>query len=864
MRFRRAFWLILALAAGTSVAGAIWSEIYTEASWFASLGYAKVFWKVLGFKALSFFMFGGCVFLFLWANLRVAGGRRLWPLATLLGILMGAVAVGSWERVLMWAYSVPFGCKDPIFGRDLGFYIFSLPFYRLLYRIGLWTTFLAVASVGSFYLMGRGIWVGPSGPRLSPKASKHLLFLLGTFFLLLAVVYALRPYFLLYSERGVAFGAGYADLHGTLPGYRFLFVLCLAGALRAIWNVRRPGWRWMGYLVGGTVAGAFVLTVLLPGFIQQFSVKPNELSKEGPYISHNIRFTRLAYGLDRVREVSFPAEKAPTLEEIRREEATLSNIRLWDHRPLIQTYKQLQEIRLYYDFRNVDVDRYEVGGKVVQVMLAAREMTLDKLPRRARTWVNGHLKFTHGYGICMSPVNFVTPEGLPVLWIKDIPPRSDVGLEVERPEIYYGEATEDYVLVCTKTPEFDYPMGDKNVYTTYEGKGGVRIGGFLGRLAFAWRFSDLKLVLSGYITSETRVLFHRRVPERVRTVAPFLEYDHDPYVVLADGRLFWFIDSYTTTDMFPYSEPVEFGGRRINYIRNSCKVVVDAYDGKVRFYVVDPDDPLLKVYRRAFPELFLPISDMPPSLREHLRYPLDLFSVQARIYSLYHMEDPQVFYNQEDLWAVPYEIYEEERQEMVPYYVFMRLPGEEGQGFLLMLPFTPKSKPNMVAWMGAHCDPDRYGELVVYKLPKEKLIYGPMQVEARIDQDPEISREFTLWGQKGSSVIRGNLLAIPVGRSFIYVEPVYLQATGSKMPELKRVIVAVGDELAMRPTLREALEAVTGARPAGPRPELARKALLIYEGALKKLKQGDWAGYGEKMEELGKVLRELAGSQEMH
>jgi len=498
---------------------------------------------------------------------------------------------------------------------------------------------------------------------------------------------------------------------------------------------------------------------------------------------------------------------------------------------------------------------------VVQVMLAARELTTDKLPERARTWVNRRLKFTHGYGICMSPVNSITPEGMPVLWIRDIPPKSRAGLDVLRPGLYYGEASGGYVLVRTKTPEFDYPMGDRNVYTTYEGKGGVPVGGFLRRSAFAWRFSDLKFLLSEYITPESRVLFHRRVSKRVRRVAPFLIYDQDPYIVLADGRLFWIVDVYTTADTFPYSEPVQFGRRRINFIRNSCKAVVDAYDGRVRFYIVDPEDPVLRTYRRAFPELFRPLSEMPSSLREHLRYPLDLFSVQVRMYSLYHMRDPQVFYNQEDLWAVPYEIYEESRQEMVPYYVVMRLPGEEKQRFLLMLPLTPSSKPNMVAWMGAHCDPDRYGELMVYKLPKEKLIYGPMQVEARIDQDTEISREFTLWGQKGSSVIRGNLLAIPIGRSFLYVEPVYLQSTGSRMPELKRVIVAIGDRLAMRPTLREALDAVFGREPAAPeeRPELARRALLLYERALENLREGDWAGYGEKMKELGEVLRKLGG-----
>ena len=510
-------------------------------------------------------------------------------------------------------------------------------------------------------------------------------------------------------------------------------------------------------------------------------------------------------------------------------------------------------------------------------MIAPREIEISRLAQQAQTWVNQRLKYTHGYGFCMSPVNEVTPGGLPVFSVKDIPPKTSADLPIERPEIYYGEQTGLYVIVNTREQEFDYPKGDGNVYSTYEGTGGVPMGSFFRRLAFAWRFSDAKILLTGYITPESRIMFHRSINQRYRTVAPFLRYDHDPYLVVADGKLYWIQDAYTTTSMIPYSEPTRISPtERINYMRNSVKAVIDAYTGEMRFYVIDESDPLIATYRKIFPDLFRSFGEMPASLKAHIRYPVDLFMLQANMYNTYHMRDPQVFYNQEDVWSIPSEIYGEKEQQMLAYYIIMRLPEEDREEFLLMLPMTPTKKNNMVAWMSAKCDLDEYGKLLIYKLPKDKLIYGPMQIEAKINQKPDISREFTLWGQRGSSVIRGNLLAIPIEQSFLYVEPIYLQSTESQIPQLKRVIVSYENRLAMAETLEEALREVFGDELKKPvrapiseegtskisentKPDLPRSAMEHYNRAQEYLRNGQWAKYGEEMKALRKVLEELSG-----
>jgi uncharacterized membrane protein (UPF0182 family) len=671
-------------------------------------------------------------------------------------------------------------------------------------------------------------------------------------------------------------------------------------------NAFKPGNKLI--LIGGGVWVGCILifSMVLPLAVQKFVVKPNELTKESEYITHNIDYTRKAYNLNKIKVVDFQVNDKLSLEEVKKQDATIQNIRIWDERPLLQTYRQIQAIRLYYDFHNVDVGRYTIGNKYRQLMLAARELVVNQLPPQANTWVNRHLTYTHGYGLAASPVNEVTSEGLPVLFIKDLPPVSDVDLKIDRPEIYYGEKTDQYVLVNTKSKEFDYPKGDSNVYASYQGKGGVPIHSFMRRLLYAVEFRDPQILFTNYLRPESRIMYKRGIHRRVKAIAPFLAYDRDPYLVISGGRLYWFLDAYTTSDMYPYSTRSygPFNKELINYIRNSVKVVVDAYNGDANFYLIDEKDPIAAAYRNIFPGLLKPFEKMPDDLKKHVRYPKDLFNIQAAAYTKYHMEETQVFYNQEDLWQLPDEMYGDSRQKMDPYYIIIKLPEGEKEEFLLMLPFTPSKKDNMIGWLAARSDLPNYGNLIVYKLPKEKLIYGPMQIEARIDQQTEISRELSLWDQKGSSVIRGNLLAIPVCDSFIYVEPIYLEAQqeersgapagessrglgksrgkqasaspsrekarASALPELKRVIAAFGNRVAMEDSLDKALMSVLGGETSvteGSIPAakevlqsspLGVQALEHYNNAKDLLRQGNWTGYGEELDKLEKVLKRLA------
>ncbi|MDX2500676.1 MAG: UPF0182 family protein, partial [Deltaproteobacteria bacterium] len=650
-----------------------------------------------------------------------------------------------------------------------------------------------------------------------------------------------------------------------------------------------------------------VLANGLPIIVQQFVVKPNELAKESPFIAHNIEFTRKAYNLNNIKEVDFQINEALSAEEVRGHDVTIQNIRVWDERPLLQTYRQIQAIRLYYDFRNMDVDRYMIDNTYRQVMLSARELVVNQLPPQANTWVNRHLIYTHGYGLAMSPVNEVTSEGLPELMIKDLPPVSNIDLKVDRPEIYYGEKTDEYILVKTSTQEFDYPRGDKNVYTNYEGKGGVTIDSFLKRLLFAIEFQDPQILFTTYLKPDSRILFNRRIKQRVKAIAPFLAYDSDPYLVVSGGRLYWIQDAYTISNMYPYSKRSKnpFRSTGINYIRNSVKVIINAYDGDVSFYRIDEQDPIVATYATVYPELFKPLAEMSADLKKHLRYPIDKFEIQVQTYARYHMQDIQVFYNQEDLWEPPDEIYGDNRQMMKPYYIIIKLPEEDKEEFLLMLPYTPAKKDNMIGWLAARSDFPNYGNLIVYKLPKDQLVYGPMQIEARVDQQTEISRELSLWDQRGSRVIRGNLLAIPISDAFIYVEPIYLEAkqeaqrpvpvpqsqsgvkpqkqqgvrparegstTTAGLPELKRVIVAIGNRVVMEERLDQALNRVLGSEIAqsgevsaivpetGEKSELNARALEYYYKAKEYLREGDWAGYGRELDKLENILKQLSNT----
>jgi len=871
---------------------------YSEWLWFSSLGYGDVYATILQTKVLLFFsaaviFFGLFLGNFLLATrLAPKTEARSWPWAmvilgtVLLSLVLGLVAQGNWQVVLRFFSGQPFGVADPVFHREIGFYVFSLPFFHLLraWLMGaLIITFLGSAGVYAFSYLVQRLSFDLARPVLAHVGGLAVA-ILGLF----AWGYWLGIWELVFSERGVVFGASYADMHAKLPAQWILVAVVLICMVILLVSLLRRDFRWALYGIGGWIVAAIIIGGIFPGLVQRFQVQPNELALERPYIEYNIEYTRQAFALNRVEEQSFPAEESPSPQDVAQNEVTVNNIRLWDHRPLKDTYNQIQSIRLYYDFHDVDVDRYIIDSQYRQVMLSARELSAEKLAGEAQTWVNRRLQFTHGYGVVLSPVNEVSADGLPALLVKDIPPVGD--FDIEWPQIYFGEKTNHYVIVKTKTQEFDYPMGDENVYGHYQGKDGVSIGSFLRRLVYAWQFGDLNILISGELTPESRVLYYRNIRERVNNLAPFLKLDDDPYLVVIDGRLFWIQDAYTATGHYPYSEPLDGG---LNYIRNSVKAVIDAYHGSVTFYVTDPEDALIQTYQAIFPKLFVPAEQMPEALRVHLRYPEGMFNIQASVYQSYHMRDARVFYNREDLWAVPREVYRGKEQPMESYYIIMRLPDEEKEEFLLMLPFTPVNKNNTIGWLAARCDGENYGKLLAYHFPKERLVYGPSQIENRIQQDTVITEQLALWGRGGSRVIRGNLLLIPLGKSNLYVEPVFLEAEAGGLPQLKRVIVAAGDQIAMGPTLEESIVAVFGSEAAPTEPVvepptpmepeepptepaveppapaepvkpaatditgLVEEAQQHYDSAQQYLREGDWAGYGKELDALKAVLDRL-------
>ena len=915
--------------------------VYPNWLWFKNLDFAPVFWTMIvarfGLVAVIWFVMIVllAVNLFIAQRLNPTGGQRSAaefggiPISgnTLDNLILAAILIVSffiasraseqWNMVLSFLNQQPFEKTDPIFSKDIGFYVFSLPFYMFVREQLLIMLLFAGLVTVIWYIRDGGVqFIGeviladnrPSSMpkvKIAEKVSNHLLVLAGIMVLLVALGYHLKAYGLLYSTQGPAFGASYTDVQVRLPVFRVLMVVSVLWSLFLIYNAFRPKMKLLLISGGVWIVAILVLGNGLPILVQQVVVKPNELAKESPFIAHNIEFTRKAYNLDNIKEVDFETDEELSAEEISGHDVTIQNIRVWDERPLLQTYRQIQAIRLYYDFANMDVDRYMIDNTYRQVMLAARELVVNQLPPQAGTWVNRHLIYTHGYGLAMSPVNEVTSEGLPQLMIKDLPPVVDIDLKIDRPEIYFGEKTDQYILVKTSTQEFDFPKGDKNVYTDYQGKGGVAIDSFLKRLLFAVEFQDPQILFTTYLKPESRIMFNRRIKQRVKALAPFLAYDTDPYMVVSGGRLYWIQDAYTISNMYPYSKRSKnpFRSLGLNYIRNSVKVIIDAYDGDVSFYTIDEQDPILKTYAQTYPDLFEPLAKMPADLKKHLRYPTDKFEIQVQTYARYHMQDIQVFYNQEDLWEPPDEIYGDNRQLMKPYYIIIKLPQEDREEFLLMLPYTPAKKDNMIAWLAARSDLPNYGNLIVYKLPKEKLVYGPMQIEARIDQQTEISRELSLWGQRGSRVIRGNLLAIPMSNAFIYVEPIYLEAkqeaqrpvpvpqsqsgvkpqtqqaakparkgstTTASLPELKRVIVVLGNRVVMEKKLDMALNRVLegeAARIKEASPliseseavsDIGIQALRYYNEAKNYLRQGDWEGFGRELEKLENILKQLS------
>lgn len=894
---------------------------YTDWLWFQELGYQGVFLRTYNAKLLVFVATFTVAFLFLFTNLRLArraltrpqfilgtteDGRPivveskslaslLLPVAVVVSVIVAVSAANHWLEWLSALNAVSFNERDVLFNRDVSFYVFELPILVLVRQQALLLTVLALGSSALIYLLSGNVSMEPRygvafWPRmnLATGARRHLMVLLSVLFALMAwgTWLELPQTLLSGAANQVVFGASHTDVYARIPFIRVSLVVLSLASLVALWQGFGPQ-RWplpaviVAYVVVTTAGGVYA------GFVQRFVVTPNEQTKEEPFIRYNIEATRKAYALDRVEERELSGEGSLTAADITANAGTIENIRLWDHQPLLQTFSQIQEIRTYYDFVNVDNDRYTIDGKYRQVMLSLRELNSESLPNRS--WVNERLTFTHGYGLTLGPVNEVTTSGQPVLFVRDLPPVSEVDLTITEPSVYFGELSSDYALVKTLQPEFHYPRGEDNVTTTYTGTGGVQLSSLARRVMFAIRFGAANILITNQITGDSRIMYHRRIADRVRAIAPFLEYDADPYPVVADGRIFWIQDAYTTSESYPYATP--FDGPRTNYIRNSVKVVIDAYHGATSFYISEPDDPIVQTISRIFPGMFRPMSDMPESLRSHVRYPERIFKVQASAFATFHMTNPQVFYNKEDQWQVPVIDGETNAAPMQPYYTIMRLPGEKDTEFIQMLPFTPRLKDNLSAWLVARSDGDYYGRLIVFQFPKQKVVFGPRQIVARINQDQTIAPQITLWNQQGSQVIQGTLLVIPIEESLLYVRPLYLRSAGGRIPELKRVIVAYQEQIVMAETLTQGLvqifgrsvatalspdrrtdTAAGGQDPAVPVPatagtgtgtvdasfvNLAEQAAGHFERATAAQREGNWALYGEEMKKLGEVLAQL-------
>jgi len=876
---------------------------FVDLWWFREVGYDVVFVRTLVTRLLLFLagalLAGAMMYLNLTIALRgvapepmvvqagdsvrtidvgAVGLRMRRPIALLFAFFTGIGVSGTWSTVLQAIHGTSFAAQDPVFGRDIGWYVFTLPaiatLLAVLTSLVVFTLFVVVPT----YFFRRDIIVLPNRLRIEPSAQLHLAILLAAYFVLAALrLWLVDSAALLQSTTGPLVGASYTDLHATLPALRVSAFAAVAAAILLVVGALRRQLGWFGFLaIGSYLLVAVVGRGVVPALVQKLVVAPTELTRETPFLARHIEATRRAWGLDRVEVRDLEGEPNLTMEKIRANAATIENVRLWDRGPLLRTFGQLQEIRTYYDFVQVDDDRYWIDGRYRQVLLSPRELNVASLP--TRTFINEHLTFTHGMGLTMSPVNQVTTQGLPVLFIKDLPPSATGSLKVTRPQIYYGEMANEYVFTGTRQREFDYPAGDENVYATYNGKGGVRVGNVLRRLVLAMHFGSAKILLSGDITGDSRILYHRNIGERVRKALPFLTLDRDPYLVVTpEGTLKWLQDAYTTTSRYPYSYR---GPDNATYMRNSVKVVVDAYDGTLEAYAADPGDPVLKTWSAAFPGIFRPFAEMSDDLRAHIRYPDDLFRTQAALYTTYHMDQAEEFYHREDQWQIPVV---NPGEESVPYmrHIIMRLPDEPEAEFIYMAPFTPRGKDNLAAWIVARNDGANYGKLRVYRFPRQSLVFGPRQIENRINQDTEIARQVSLWDQRGSQVIRGDLLVIPIDEALLYVQPLYLQAEGGRIPELKRVLVAYENQVVMRETLEQALQALfagggdvpvaravpvtpEAAAPAGAPSQtsaalqqMLQEARRLYQSAIEAQREGDWARYGEEMRRLGELLERI-------
>ena len=845
---RRPLLLLLIALAIVFFGGRAALSYYVDVLWFKSLGYEDVFFRTLRLQWGVFAAFAAATFVILYGSFLalkrahlpdlpeghtiLIGGQpiklpvepvlRVIALvaALLIALATGAAVSGQWTALALYWYApaASGGLVDPIFGRPLSFFLFTLPAWQII--LG-WLLTLAVmiCAVAAVFVLITG------GARaISGRLSRHVSLPwsgLSISFAFLLLVFAANAYVSrferLLEDHTIFSGVTYTGAHVIVNGMLVVAAAMAVGAAIAIANVRAQRGRWLLFAVA-PAAVCYVVLQVVAWYVSSFIVKPNELVREKPYIEFNTAMTRQAYGLNGVSQREFPAETTVAAADATNNQATLQNIRLWDWRALQDTLRQIQEIRTYYDFPDIDIDRYNIDGKTREVMLAARELNVDKLPESSQNWINEKLIYTHGYGITMNPVNGFTPEGLPDLMLSNMPVQSTVSsLQVKRPEIYFGELTNTDVYVKTRQQEFNYPQGQTNNLSSYEGTGGIAIDGFLRRLIIAFDRDDLgKLPFSDDVNNGSRLLMRRNIRDRVAELAPFLTFDPDAYIVLGeDGRLSWIMDGFTVSDSYPYSTHYLLGNGSTNYMRNSVKAVVDAYDGTTTFYVFDAEDPIIGAYRQIFPSLFKDASQMPAGLRKHVRYPELLLKLQAEVYGLYHMTDAEAFYNREDLWTVASEVGmsdagEQRTQVMQPNFVLMKLPGESGEEFVEILPFTPANRNNLIGWIAGRSDGEHYGTSVVYNFPKTKLVDGPLQIEARIDQNAQLSGQLTLWNQQGSHVRRGALLVIPIGKALLYAEPIYLQAERSPMPELRLVVLALQDRLAYGPTFESALGSLFG------------------------------------------------------
>ena len=816
--------------------------VYTDWIWFENLGFKGVFVKVLVTRIVLFFIgaaiFSALISVSVFMAFRLSRGPVTLPIppealvfvqrviivvsilaSVVLSVIFGALLASRWELFLRFANSVSFGLTDPVFNRDVSFYVFTLPTLDFIQGWLLGAVIITLLATAGLYFV-RFNMRGP-GIGLTAGLKIHLSVIASLIMFAIAWGHWLDRWGLLLSGEGAIFGAAYADVNARMPALLVLAIIAVGSGILMLVNAYLRGIRLLAGAAGLWVVMAILLGNVWPSLMQQFTVNPNEFVREQPFIARNIEFTRAGFALDRISEQFYPAETKITADIIKRNLQTVNNTRLWDYRPLTSVYRQIQLIRPYYEFHDADVDRYIIDGELRQVLLSAREVAPEKLQPETQTWTNTRLVYTHGIGIAMSPVTEFTTEGLPEFFAKDIPAEGIIPIQsenstgdpeiiIDNPRIYYGENTLEYIVVNSQTDELDYQTGTGELFrTNYTGRGGVRLSSFIQRIAYAWQFGDINIFISGQITGDSRIQYRRQIQERISVVAPFLLLDQDPYVSIYNGQLFWVQDAYTFTDKFPYSDPIDGS---LNYMRNSVKVTVDAFNGDLRFYIWDDTDPIVKTYANIFPDLFLSQSDMPQELKEHVRYPQDFFRIQAEKYIKYHMQEPENFYNNEDLWAVAEEKFgqDDALQLVEPYYVIMKLPEEDKEEFVLLLPYTPNERQNLIGWLAARSDGEHYGKLIAFNFPKDRQVDGPAQVEARIDNDQDISAWFTLRCSEGSDCIRGNLLVIPVEESILYAEPIYIQAEGVSFPQLKRVILATGEKVVMEDSLDEALASLTG------------------------------------------------------